>query len=645
MAITEERKQELLRMIAEHNVSKSTGISPERKAQLDAILANHKVEKVTTPAPSLTESLSSTIQESGQSFVAKEAQRLETLGTAAKGVLTGQIPVTQAGNIFAGQIAGVVNDLAGEFITGVGSTWYKQQPKETQEKIDNAVQGVLGTTIPGTDQTIQDSVAKLVETYQAWRERNPEEAVQAESVANLLSVVPLAGVEEAASAAARRAASEVILSTGGQVKRIGPRLGERIVEGAVARTGKGVVGETLASAKRTFEAVPGRIEANRAAMEAERLMLEPLPQVQRDAITNGILPRDVQVIRELSVPEKTIAKTMVEHADQFGINRAAQDPAEFVGKEVTTRIQDINSLASQKGAELGDLVASLPDKTLTQPLAPAIIARLNEVPGLRGLVLTPEGELDFSRTVLAGRLSKDEQRTVASAFSDALNMDAEQAHLYRQQLFDVLDGKGKAGLVLNGVEPKALNAVRQGIADVLEETIPGYKVLNQQNAELLGLLSRYKKFYKGLNNAPGDIMDARGASLARRLTSNAQSGQDISLLFTDTEDILRKYGILYDVNIKNLQDLLNAIERYFDVTKDTGFAGQIRVGVGDIKSSILGTIAGKATEFGGKTDAVRRDAFRKLLSEETKLPGNAVPDANAKGNNPENTVPNDTNAD
>ena len=449
------------------------------------------------------------------------------------------------------------------------------------------------------------------EAYQEWKGQNPRFARNLESVVNIGSLFPAGkaaqlGVRTAKGAVATgarvtREAAETATTTVARGAEAAEQAGK-----AVAAAGEGAIS--------TARRVPGRVTANIERRAQTRELVKNLPKETREAVENGVSVRDARIVQDATLPEKEIMKNMTNAAEEYATNRRATDPSEFVGREVQNRIRQADELRAKIGQKQGEAVAKLGSQPIGD-VAESVLIRLRRVAGLRGIKLADDGTLDFADTTLSGALTKADRGIIKRAFDDLVDRNASQLHLMRQELFENLGGKKRAMVQYTDTQEQGLEAIRAGIADSLGGVSKQYKKLNLEYRTAVAPLQRMRKFYKNLSEGvTEDILEQRSAILARRLTSNAASAQELSDIFNQLETVLKNAGHKIDVNIEILQDYLNVLNNYFDIVAETGLAGQVRTGLRGVGTrDILGGIVGKAEEFIGVTRDVQQKALKKLL--------------------------------
>ena len=391
--------------------------------------------------------------------------------------------------------------------------------------------------------------------------------------------------------------------------------------GIVSNTGKLLVG-TAEDITGGISRAPSNLKTNLEASIASRKAAEAAPVEIKAAVKRGIAPRDAKLIQSATPEEKDIFNKMLSEAKSYETDRGAFDPATVGGSHLQGRISEAKKLADSIGGELGAVTGKLTGVEIPNASAD-VITRLQEVPGLKGLKIGEKGGLDFSRTSLASKLNAGEANQINTAFEHLQGGDVEKLHLFRQELFEYLGGKKKANIQTTDTVDKAFEAIRRGLGDSIDSVSPEYKALNKKYAQIADPLMRLKKFYRGLEGASYDILDERSGILMRRLTSNAPSGQELKASIEKLNAILAENGMKSNVNLQRIQDFQNALERYYDISKDTGFAGQTGVGISRASSGInriVDPMIDLITKNSGNTPAVKQKALEELLGvSETRL--------------------------
>jgi len=402
----------------------------------------------------------------------------------------------------------------------------------------------------------------------------------------------------------------------------------------VTKRATGAAKEIAQSAGEGISKIPGRIEANTAALKAQREAIEELPEIARPAVRNGVLARDAQLITgTTSTAEKNLQKQMLDATKKFSADRTAKDPASIAGNVLTSRIKELEATTSSIGKRLGNIVKDLP-AARTKGIRDEVMLRLRKVPGLEELRLLPNGKLDFKGTRLSGAGSAADRKAIQSAWNDTKGRGGRELHNLRQELFDQIKGEKRGLAIKSPLRDDGINAIRQGISDSLDSVSDGYKALNQEFAKSVTPLNDLKKFFRGLEGAGDDILDEKAGLLMRRLTSNVQSGPQLRKILSEMDEVLKQAGKADDVDLARIQDFFNALNRHYDITKDTGLAGQVKLSTGQIPASKLGVItaaADKLLQTGQLTPEVSRKAFEDLFDAVQGGIDDALPKAKAGG--------------
>lgn len=381
------------------------------------------------------------------------------------------------------------------------------------------------------------------------------------------------------------AAQEAMAANRGAVQRatgatVAPEMSASEQVGSEARK---LIQEKAPRLERAMQGVTERWKPNVNAKKIEEQAYKSLAPEGQKAVRNGLLRRDVEAFTSANDKEKGILREMVDAAENNTNNRGTAHPSDLVGKEMNRRIKLLDDQRKVIGKDLGEHVKGLKTKDLggMEQVQSDVVKRLNEVPGLEGIkTKIGEGgkvELDFSDTAMRGSQTEAARKELQSIFDDMNDSTPYQLHRQRQELFEALGGKKAAQLQLTETQEQGMDAVREGIADSLERISKGYKDLNGQYREVVTPLREMRKFYKGTEGAAEDVLDAKGGLLARRLTSNVASAPELRRILDEIGSQLAKRGQdVSDIDLNKLQDFYNALNRYYDITKDTTFEGLIK---------------------------------------------------------------------
>lgn len=504
-----------------------------------------------------------------------------------------------------GQGAGLAADVVGEGFKGAVKAVLPQRGEE-------AVKGAITDVAEKVAET--PPAQAVVERWENIKETNPVLARELDAILGIGSLaVEVAGLGAGGRLARQggRKVAETAVDTTRAVKEGAQELGQRALQ-----TGRqldvatgGVVGQ-----------LPRRIRTNvqsrgQFAKDVENLAQQTgqaKPQVVdtvRRAVTNGVDKRDVGTLAQVSKSKKAPEiKELYETA-----KRVAQgddvDLAQLVGRPAVNAIQKRKKEMNVVGERLSEVSQDL-GKVSRDEAREAVVKRMKEVPGLSGLKVDKRGRLDFSDTALTLAESASDRKAIQSIFSQAIRSGTGASkHKIRQNIFNELLKKDALGNIKD-TQSDALEAVRKGLADVLDSKNSTYKNLNKRYAELsapVKELNRRLKAKPGSFDDQTDILEISAGNLARRITSNAQSRAEIY-------DLFKKLGVGDDV--KDMQEALNVFSKYLDIENRTSLGGIIESQTPTrVPSSPLEVVGEGLRQVGGRTDEVTQQALDELMQQ------------------------------
>lgn len=362
--------------------------------------------------------------------------------------------------------------------------------------------------------------------------------------------------------------------------------------------------------------IPSRIATNVAEKQAMKESINQLPTpTARQAANDGVEITDINTLYSLPKEQKNPIRQLAQVVKDYASGKTKMHPEEVVGRPIVQRIKDLDKAKGEIGQALGKAAESLGTVT-TKETAPAVFAKLKEVPGLSGLTVSSKGVLNFKDTVLQTAATKSDRAAIQRIFMDAIKAGTgKQKHLLRQELFEVLDGKKKSLTTLTGTQEKAYQAVRQALSDILDTKNPQYKMLNQAFAKAADPLQAMKKYLKS-TGVDEDLLNMKAGLLARRLTSNAMSNPEIRSILRAMDEATTVPGKA-SVSVESLQDAYNLLSKYYDIANKTGLQGQVRSGI-EGATGVTDAILRAVGDMAGKTNAVRQKALESLLEETLK---------------------------
>ncbi len=360
--------------------------------------------------------------------------------------------------------------------------------------------------------------------------------------------------------------------------------------------------------------IPARIATNVAEKQASELAIKQLPsKVAQQAARDGIELPDIKTIYNTPKAVKPIAKELVDTAVKFAKRESDVDPIEVVGRPIIAKVKELESLKGTVGQKLGAVADTLGTVSATEMVVPVFNA-LKGVPGLSGITMGKGGILNFKNTVLATAATKADRAAIQRIFTDAVKGGTgKQKHLLRQELFEVLGGKKKAGVQLTDTQAKAFDAIRKGLSDVLETKNGTYKDLSNQYRRVIQPISEMRKAMQAIPGVAEDILDMNAGLLARRLTSTSLSQGKVRAILDAMDNATLVKGTLRETT-ESMQNLYNVLDKYYDLAPSTGFQGQIKAGI-ESSRGIMDTVTGALRSVAGETTAVRQKAIENAIKE------------------------------
>lgn len=563
---------------------KKTGATPDNISSLSEPIGTSE-----TQSPSFIQSIGTRLEKRGEN-VFNQSKINQSAGS----------DVLQ----FLGQGAGFVGDIATEGIKKIGETtgitdFAKEKLKPIAIDILNTELGKAGI----------EAIKGGVEKYNQWKIAHPEAAGNLEAVINIGTILPIGKV----STVAGNIAVDLTKGVAGNVAEIGSKV-VKAVEPAID-TAKTFATGVKDVGLMTFEGaknIPSRIATNMAEKQATREAIQRLPtQVAKKAVQDGVDMLDVKQIYSIPTEQKPLLKKLYQTTKDFETGISKTNPIEIVGEPIVKRVKTLESEANKIGKELGDVADNI--GVVTKPeLENGVISRIRQVRGLENIGLD-NGKLDFTNTNLASTLSKTDQDAIQEAFMNATKWgNGKKAHLFRQELFEILGGKKKGGIAMTDTQDKAYQAIRQGLSDVLDTKSNKYKDLNTKYAKIINPLENMRRLLKA-SGSEEDLANMSAGLLARRLTSMAKSNPEIRNLLRQLDDATNIKGSIAG-ETEALQDFYNILDRYFNIEGKTSLQGQTKLGV-EKATGIQDFAMQAVNQIAGKTEIVRRKAIEQVLDE------------------------------
>lgn len=513
----------------------------------------------------------------------------------------------QVGGEIAGGAAETFGATFGEGVKKISSGIEAVAPETTQAVKEGAKSAGAYILQTSAGRAGIDALTKGAESYDKWKTANPRIAEDLEAVVNIASILP--------SVKGAQIAGEVAASAADVAKLAGSKalgVAEKVVDVTKPVVQGGV--DIAKIAGKEVAQIPSKVGTNIATKQAAEATIKKLPtKVAQETARMGIDTKDVEDIYKIPQKVKPEARKLANSIVNFAKGATDVDPIESVGKPIVAKIKQFEKAKGTIGQKLGEVANTLPNVTQKELVEP-IFNSLKSVNGLSGLKMNKAGVLDFTDTVLATADTASDRNAIQSIFIDAIKSGSgKQKHLLRQELFEILGGKKKAGIQLTETQDKAYQAIRKGLSDVLETKNDNYKSLSNQYRKVTQPLQELRKMMGTLPGAEEDIMDMSAGLLARRLTSTSISQGKVRTILDAMDSATKEKGNLRETT-EQMQKLYNIMGKYYDIAPKTGFQGQVRAGI-EGAGGITDVLVGAAKSVAGETTVVRQKAIEKALKE------------------------------
>lgn len=519
----------------------------------------------------------------------------------------------------------VTGDVAGMGVDVVNKVFEKtvMPISEAINKAIDAGQIKLGLAKPEDfakrDQMIADITGGVISKYDDFKTQYPNLAKDTEAVFNIASMVPVVKVGGSSAKATLNTAKNTLNATK-----------EVVAESKIVKGGMDLMKTANTKVSDTIE----NVKINRAENAKMNKVIEDLgSETKKSAARSGIELGDINTISGFNKQNIPAIKKMVQMAEEVQNGKTGIDPLDVVGEPIRNKVINLSERADEVGKKLGETARNLKNVKNSE-LEKAVLEKLRKTSGLRGLKVEdvldelgkktfdangdPIRKLNFDETTLMSRANKAERDAIQTAFEESTRSGTGVSkHLYRQELFEILDGKKKSLSTLTDTQEKALDAIRGGLSDVLETKNAGYKDLSNQYRKIVQPLSELRKLAKNIDpNNSTDILDEAAGNLARRLTSNASSKVQIKKVLQQIDDATSAKGTTLQETV-DLMDAYNVISKYYNIAGGTSLEGiNMRTMIKSLKASgATDKVLEILDQYGGSTSAVKRQKLLDLLDE------------------------------
>ena len=267
------------------------------------------------------------------------------------------------------------------------------------------------------------------------------------------------------------------------------------------------------------------------------------------------------------------ANRLLDITDEGGAKVPVNSKA-AVGEVLFSPIEKASIYLKDLGRKIGEVKKTLPKDGVVN-VDTEVLESLNNLHELEGIKLSLDGnKLDFSGTTIADpELFQKEQEQVFKLFKSIRGKSALALDKHKQGIFYNILGRDSQYLKDNPIEEDVAIAVREGISKGLEKISPSYMEFNREYAPIAKILEKIQLKMKSEGVKNKSILYLKGGNLARRITSNYQSGPDVLSLINELRDTLTSKGIDPGLHPEDAQLIYNLIGNYYNLEGGTTFKG------------------------------------------------------------------------
>jgi len=191
---------------------------------------------------------------------------------------------------------------------------------------------------------------------------------------------------------------------------------------------------------------------------------------------------------------------------------------------------------------------------------------------------------------------KDQIEKIANFMQDAKGMRFKDAHELKQFIREgVSFGKGTES-ALSNKSSSILKEASADIADILGKKSKKYRRANKRFSKTVDMKKEFQKLAGKDIDLFGDEAGKALGLKARRIMSNATSGQTINQTLTKADKLLKEMGRTYDNNVADLNSLSIRLLDNFKLEKQASIAGRMEATAGNV--ALGGSVQGNLLTTG-----------------------------------------------
>jgi len=500
-----------------------------------------------------------------------------------------------------GQSAGLVSDVIGQTLLG-GAKALTPQP--LQEAIGSGVEGVVGSALE------TETAQNIVAGYNKLKEENPDFVRNLEATAGFGSLALDAvgvGLASKGGKATVRAGREA-LDTGLDATRRTVQRGKDIAEP--------VTGLVKKKGGELFDRARTNIDEVKRVSDIKKTLT---PKLER-AVTEGMDITEAQFIKSIPAQQKALSKNLWETTKRYldDVTRKATDPIAEIGRPIFNKVKRLDTEVKGLNKQLTTVATGLRGKSVIgmDDIKTSIRGSLDEldvrvIDPIKGTGL--DDTLDFTGSQLEKLGNND---LIKTAYKKIVNAkDANDLHKAKQFIYKTTDytKKTSTGGSLSSDGERLLQSWARKVDAQLDNQFKAYRGINDKLSLKISPLNEMQKRLRA-NGFDEDLVQMKAGLLARRLTSNAQSGPEIRQILRDLDKATEVAGKV-TVSTETLQDLYNILVGHFpELTGKTSLRGAVTGGIEDVVG-VKGLVEKSLKAVSGKTPEVQQKAIREAYDE------------------------------
>lgn len=405
-----------------------------------------------------------------------------------------------------------------------------------------------------------------------------------ETVGNVLepmaAIAPLAETAQLARAVQQRPPASIRAAISAPVEEAVSTV-QRAVSGPKGRQLMEVRPQTgkLAAIADTIKKDPYNAEAAGYRLLGEKAVEDPLANA---AIKQGWKPGVIASIKASSPQD---IKQMIGMLNIFKLGkksekfRAANRPADVLGKTIEERVKFLSKTKSEAGKEVNKAAQDLRNTPVDhEPAIQQFVKDLEDI----GVVLETKDEGGLKAILRGSDIEGD--RTSKALLNRILERLSEtdepksgyDLHRAKQYLDTQLDFGKRAKDALSGKTERIVKKLRHNLNEALRENSPEYKAANDKFSATTGAIDDFKKAVGSKIDLDSQNIDKALGQASRKLLSNYQSRVQLTDALDMLESTAKKYGFEINDNILNQLITVNEIDRMFGAPASMTFKGQIQ---------------------------------------------------------------------